>query len=88
MAFSLVVASRGYSPGEVHGLLIVVASLVAGYGLQARRLQQLQPMGSVVVAYRLSSYKACGIFLDQGSNPCLLHWQEDSLPLSHQESSP
>ena len=24
--------------------------------------------------------------LDQGSNPCLLHWQEDSLPLSHQGS--
>ena len=23
------------------------------------------------------------IFLAQGSNPCLLHWQEDSLPLSH-----
>ena len=27
---------------------------------------------------------ACGIFLDQGSNPCILHWQADSLPLSHQ----
>ena len=25
-----------------------------------------------------------GIFLTQGLNPCLLHWQEDSLPLSHQ----
>ena len=24
-----------------------------------------------------------GIFLTQGSNPCLLHWQMDSLPLSH-----
>ena len=23
------------------------------------------------------------IFLTQGSNPCLLHWQADSLPLSH-----
>ena len=29
---------------------------------------------------------ACGIFLDQGSNPCPLHWQEDSLPLSYQGS--
>ena len=28
-----------------------------------------------------------GIFLDQGSNLCLLHWQADSLPLSHWESS-
>ena len=27
-----------------------------------------------------------GIFLTQGSNLCLLHWQEDSLPLSHQGS--
>ena len=25
---------------------------------------------------------ACGIFLDQGSNPCLMHWQVDYLPLS------
>ena len=29
---------------------------------------------------------ACGIFLDQGSNLCLLHWQADSLPLGHQGS--
>ena len=29
---------------------------------------------------------ACGIFLDQGLSPCLLHWQMDSLPLSHQGS--
>ena len=27
-----------------------------------------------------------GIFLTQGSNPCLLPWQADSLPLSHQGS--
>ena len=26
-----------------------------------------------------------GIFLDQGLNPHLLHWQVDSLPLSHQK---
>ena len=25
---------------------------------------------------------ACGIFLGQGANLCLLHWQVDSLPLS------
>ena len=34
----------------------------------------------------LSCSAACGIFLDQGSNLCLLHWQVDSLPLSHQGS--
>ena len=27
-----------------------------------------------------------GIFLTQGLNPCLLHWQANSLPLSHQGS--
>ena len=26
------------------------------------------------------------IFPTQGLNPCLLHWQVDSIPLSHQES--
>ena len=28
---------------------------------------------------------ACGIFLDQGSNPCPLHWQADSYPLYTRE---
>ena len=30
---------------------------------------------------------ACGLFPHQGSNPCLLHWHADSLPLSHQGNS-
>ena len=38
----------------------------------------------IVVAHRLSCPTACGIFPDQGSNPCLLRWQVASLPLSHQ----
>ena len=75
---------------EVCGLLIVVASLVAEHRLQAHRLQQLwhvgsvvvacglQSTGSVVVAHGLSCSVACGIFLDQGLNPCPLHWQADS----------
>ena len=41
---------------------------------------------SVVVVHRLNCSKACGIFLGEGSNLCLLHWQTDSLPLSHQGS--
>ena len=39
-----------------------------------------------IVVKGLSCSKACGIFPHQGSNPCLLHWQADSLPLSHQGS--
>ena len=34
--------------------------------------------GSVVVAHGPSCSAACGVFPDQGSNPCPLHWQEDS----------
>ena len=42
--------------------------------------------GSVVVAHGPSCSAACGIFPDQGSNPCPLHWQADSQPLCHQGS--
>ena len=45
---------------------------------------RLQSTGSVVVGCGLSCSLAYGIFPDQGSNPCLPHWQVDSLPLSHQ----
>ena len=34
--------------------------------------------GSVVVAHGPSRCAACGIFPDQGANPCSLHWQADS----------
>ena len=43
-------------------------------------------VGSVVVAHGLSCYVASGIFPDQESNPCPLHWQADSQPLHHQGS--
>ena len=46
----------------------------------------LQSTGSAGVVHGLSCSAACGIFRDQESNPCLLHWQADSLPLSHQGS--
>ena len=44
--------------------------------------------GSVAVAHGPSCSAACGIFPDQGSNPCPLHWQADSQPLRHQGSPP
>ena len=40
----------------------------------------------MAVAHGLSCCVACGSFLDQGLNPCLLPWQVYSLPLSHQGS--
>ena len=42
--------------------------------------------GSVVVAHGPSCSAACGIFPDQGLNPCPLHQQADSQPLRHQGS--
>ena len=38
--------------------------------------------GPVVVAQGFRCSVVCGILLDQGLNPCLLHQQVDSLPLS------
>ena len=41
-------------------------------------------MGSVIMEHGLSCFAACGIFLDQGLNLCLLRRQADSQPLHHQ----
>ena len=38
------------------------------------------------MAHGPSRSAACGIFPDQGSNPCPLHWQADSQSLRHQGS--
>ena len=40
--------------------------------------------GSVVLAHRFSHSAACGIFPEQGSNPCPLHQQADSYLPYHQ----
>ena len=38
----------------------------------------LQSMSSAVAVHGLKCSAACGIFLDQGSNPYPLHWEADS----------
>ena len=74
----------------VHSLPTAVVSLVPEQGLQGSGVSgivvapRLWSTGLMVVVFSCSV--ACGILLDQGSNPCLLHWQADSLPLSHQGS--
>ena len=40
------------------------------------------------MTHSLSCSLACGIFLRQGSNLCLLHWQTDSLSLNHRGHLP
>ena len=75
---SLVVASGGHSSSWCAGLSLSRPLLLRSTG--SRRA------GSVVVAHGPSCSAACGIFPDQGSNPCPLHWQADSQPLRHQGS--
>ena len=40
------------------------------------------------MAHGLSCSVACGIFPDQGLNPCALHWQADSEPRATREAPP
>ena len=75
---SLVAASGDLSSSRCAGLSLLRPLLLQSTG--SRRV------GSVVVAHGPSCYAACGIFPDQGSNPCPLHWQVDSHPLCHQGS--
>ena len=77
---SLVVASGGHSSSRCAGLSLSRPLLLRSTG--SRRA------GSVAVAHGPSCSAACGIFPDQGSNPCPLHWQADSQPLRHQGSPP
>ena len=75
---SLVAASGGHSSSRCVGLSLSRPLLLRSTG--SRRA------GSVVMAHVPSCAAACGIFPDQGSNPCPLHWQADSQPLCHQGS--
>ena len=62
------------------------ASAVVRHGLRSCSAWALEHRLNSL-AHALSYSVACGIFPDHGSNPCLLHWQVDSLPLGHQASS-
>ena len=75
---SLVAVSGGHSSSRCAGLSLSRSLLLRSTG--SRRA------GSVIVAHGPSCSVACGIFPDQGSNPCPLHWQADSQPLCHQGS--
>ena len=75
---SLVAASGGHSSSRCAGLSLSRPLLL--------RSTSSRRAGSVVVAHGPSCSAACGIFPDQGSNLCPLHWQADSQPLCHQGS--
>ena len=75
---SLIAASGGHSSSRCAGLSPSRPLLLRSTG--SRRA------GSAIVAHGPSRSVACGIFPDQGPNPCPLHWQADSQPLRHQGS--
>ena len=75
---SLVAASGGHSSSRCAGLSLSRPLLLRSTG--SRRA------GSATVAHGPSCSVACGIFPDQGLNPCPLHWQAGSQPLRHQGS--
>ena len=73
-----VAASGGHSSSRCAGLSLSRPLSLRSTGSRCA--------GSVVVAHGPSCSAACGIFPDQGSNPCALHWQADSQSLRHQGS--
>ena len=75
---SSVAASGGHSSSRCAGLSLSRPLLLRSTGSRHA--------GSVAVAHGPSCSAACGIFPDQGLNPCPLHWQADSQPLRHQGS--
>ena len=75
---SPVVASGGHSSLRCAGLSLSWPFLLWSTGSRHT--------GSVVVVHGPSCSAACGIFPDQGLNPCPPHWQADSQPLHHQGS--
>ena len=75
---SLVAASGGHSSSRCTGLPLSRPLLPRSTGSRCA--------GSAIVAHGPSRSVACGIFPDQGPNPCPLHRQADSQPLRHQGS--
>ena len=80
------VAALGLLFTVVCGLLIAVSCLIVDCGVWASHLsvfsycgaQAVESPGSVVAVHGLCCSAACGIFPDQGSNPCPLHWRANS----------
>ena len=79
----LLVVVRGLLGVASHGWLLLLWS--PGSRVRGLHSHGSQSSDVVVTVYELSCFPARGIFPDQGSNLCALHWQADSHPLRHQE---
>ena len=77
--------TQAFSSCGEQGILLTAGqtSRSGGFSFSGARAPE---WGLSSVPHCLSCFRACGIFLGQGSNLCPLHWQADSLPLDHQGS--
>ena len=75
---SLVAVSGGYSLLWCAGFSLSWLFLLQSTGSRRAGFSSCGAHASVVVACMLSCSMACGIFPNQGSNPCPLRWQVDS----------
>ena len=84
---ALVNMRRSLKKKKISALVSIAVAQASHCGsFSCCRAQVLGCPGSAAVVHWLSCPAAHGIFPDQGSNPCPLHWQVDSYPLSHQRN--
>ena len=80
-------AAWAFSSCGKQGLLSSCSARAShGGGFPCWGAGDLRSVGSVLVLHGLSCPVALGIFPDQGSNLCPLHWQVDSSYLDHEGS--
>ena len=80
-------SSCGVPPSLLWYLLLLWSTGSRPAGFSTCDSQALEATtGSAVVVHGVSCSVAGGIFPDLESNPCLVHWQVNSLPLNHQGS--
>ena len=84
VGFSVIAESRSYSHWGMRASHCRDCSCCGARDLGLLGFSTVAPglwsTGSIVVEHGLSCSKACGIFPNRESTPCLLDWQADSLP--------
>ena len=85
--FSLVVRVGRRPLVVVLGPLTAMASCLE-HGLQGTRASVVGARGPSRRDAQAPLLRACGILPDQGSNPCLLHWQVDFFLTTEQLGKP
>ena len=83
----LVAESRGHSSSKCQSVSLCWLFSWWSTGSWCLGFSHCSTPASVLVAHRLSCSEPYGIFPDQGSNLCPLHWQIDSNPVYYQRNA-